>query len=123
MNGPGSPGDRATREALLDIARAVVHSLRGDQQATKQAATARAVLLRDGIGGLERALGASFDGGGTATHWNKFRGAFGPRLPAILERAGGDPAAVAFTLGWVHRLGKVDAHRQRVDRPRRGGRR
>lgn len=73
----------AVRERLLEIAQEVVRDLRGDAHAAKQAATASAVCLREGLEGLEAALGADYDGGGMREHWRRFRAAFRPRLAKI----------------------------------------
>lgn len=98
------------RDTLIGVARQVVKDLGSDRQATKQAATAQAVLLRGGIAELERVLQADFDGGGTAEHWRRFRNAFRSHLAAI-KRDHPDAAAeaVGFTLGWVRRLGEIAA--------------
>lgn len=98
------------RDRLIEEARRVVKDLGSDRQATKQAATAQAVLLRGGLAELERALEADFDGGGTAEHWRRFRKAFRPRLEAIKAAHPDAPAAsVGFTLGWIRRLGEIAA--------------
>lgn len=98
------------RDRLLQIARRVVQDLRSDTKVTKQAATAQAVLLRDGVEGLERALAGDYGGGGTAEHWRRFRTAFRQRLPEIEGVAPGTGAsAVGFVLGWIRRLGEIDA--------------
>lgn len=100
----------AVRERLLEIAQEVVRDLRGDAHAAKQAATASAVCLREGLEGLEAALGADYDGGGMSEHWRRFRAAFRPRLAEIRVVAANrelEEDAVLFTLGWVRRLGAV----------------
>lgn len=112
----GRPGealsDPAVRDALLDIASRVVQDLGGDRQVTKQAATAQAVLLRDGREGLEKVLDADYAGGSTARYWSRFRAALRPRLGEISAVAGGSEAdALAFTLGWIRRLGASDPAR------------
>jgi hypothetical protein len=111
------------RDRLIEIARRVVGDLRADRKATKQAATALAVLLRGGLEELQRVLQADYDGGGTVEHWHRFRTAFCPRL-AEIEAAAPDGGAevVGFTLGWVRRLGEIDGKRSGSS-PRRPARR
>lgn len=127
--GTGDPlASAEVRDRLLEIARRVVGDLRADRKVTKQAATAQAVLLRDGLEGLQRALAGDYDGGGTAEHWRRFRTAFRPRLAEIDSAAPGTGAeAVGFVLGWVRRLGEIDAARKGPTvgsaSPRQAGRR
>lgn len=119
--GDGDPLARAdVRDRLIELARGVVQDLRADRQATKQAATAQAVLLRGGLAELHAVLGADYDGGGTAEHWRRFRTAFRARLGEIASAApGAEAAAVGFSLGWIKRLGEVEAAGRppRRDRP------
>ncbi len=125
----GPLGSREARERLLDIAQGVVDALHGDAHAARQAATAHAVCLRYGLAGLEAALAADYEDGGTRAPWRRFREAFRTRLRAIQEVAPGEEVdAVLFTLGCVRRLGVVAEAAQREDdhrarRPRRDRRR
>lgn len=115
--------DAGVRERLLGIAREVVRDLQGNYTAAKQAATAQAVLLRDGLEGLRQVLKADYDGGGTVAHWRQFRAAFGPQIERIIGAAPGAEAdAVAFTLGWIRRLSEIDAKGGRATRRFGGGR-
>ena len=95
---------RERRDALLADAR----RLRGrhlDPQACGQAAAALAILQRHGVAGLRAALDRDLPAGGTAAPWQRFR-----TVMRVYVRSGSwqGPEELAFVLGWLRRLAKID---------------
>jgi hypothetical protein len=94
--------DLEARRALLDEAAAARADL--GQKPAAEAATALAILLRDGLTALERAFDPStrIELGAASEHWLAFRRATAPVLAEITREHG--PAGAAFFLGWLKRL-------------------
>ncbi|MCC6222195.1 MAG: hypothetical protein IT201_01735 [Thermoleophilia bacterium] len=94
--------DIEARRALLDEAATARASL--EQKAAAEAATALAILLRDGLGALEQALDPSIRAelGASTRHWLDFRRTAAPTIATIAIEHG--PVGAAFFLGWLKRL-------------------
>ena len=100
---PGLPRER--RDGLLADAR----RLRGkhlNPRACGQAAAALAILHRHGVDGLQAALERDLPAGATAAPWQQFR-----KVMRVYVRSGPWQGAeeLAFLLGWLRRLGKINA--------------
>lgn len=97
-----SPLDLEARQGLLREAATARATL--EQKAAAEAATALAILVRDGLDGLERALDASthVELGAATKYWLDVRPALAPTVAAIAKERG--PVGVAFFLGWLKRL-------------------
>jgi hypothetical protein len=97
-----SPLDLEARQALLHEAATARASL--EQKAAAEAATALAILIRDGSNVLERALEASthVELGAATKYWLDFRRVLAPTVAAIARERG--PVGVAFFLGCLKRL-------------------
>jgi hypothetical protein len=85
-------------------------------QAAKQAASALALLRRQGGHGLETALRLDPPAGGSARHWAEFRRVVTPQLvQRVVEEHGQE--GLAILLGWVKRLGVVKEAARRASPP------
>jgi hypothetical protein len=108
------------RERLLRKAREA--SRRLSPSAARQAATALAIVRRDGVEALDEAMDERVDVllGANATHWDEFRRALRPVVRDVFERHG--VAGVAYFLGWVKRLASIAEAGRSADRSPHGAR-
>ncbi len=112
--------DREARRALLR--QAEITRARLKEKPAAEAATGLAILIRDGLDALDRALATStqVELGAATKHWLDFRRAVAPIVTEIAKKHG--PTGVAFFLGWLKRLAALSpaaAHRTPSERASR----
>lgn len=101
--------DGEAREILLRKAETARQPL--DKKVAGEAATALAILRRDGLSVLEQALAPSthVELGASTGHWHAFRQAVAPTLAEVVREHG--PDAAAYFLGWLKRLALISEPR------------
>lgn len=105
--------DRESRERLLAEARQLAQD--APPAVLKQAAAALAILRQQGPDALAAALrpDVEYRSGAYAQAWKDFRRRIGSRVTRLL---GDDPAAAAYLLGWLKRLGSIQQQETAVGR-------
>jgi hypothetical protein len=106
--------DRPHREALLREARQIAQD--APAAVLKQAAAALAILRQQGPEALRVVLAQAvpYHVEASARQWAEFRRLAGPAVLVQLER---DPAAAAYFLTWLKRMGAIHEARERQRRP------
>lgn len=111
---------REDREVLLRRARKARERL--PASSLRQAATALAILQRDGLEALDEAMDEGTDVllGANAEHWDVFRRAMRHDVREVADRYG--VVGAGYFLGWVKRFGSMKHAAAKADRGRKVGR-